>query len=160
MALALDTTVLTYALAALLFLSFALGAWVIRLELKLKRLLIGKNARSLEDTIRAMIARVHELEEFQKGVEEYTRDVERRLSRSIQSIETIRFNPFESSHGGNQSFATAFLSEHGDGVVISSLYARDRMSVYAKPVRDQKSSFELSDEERQALKAAAKQLEK
>ncbi len=68
-------------------------------------------------------------------------------------METIRFNPFP-DQGSNQSFAIGMLNEDGDGVVISSLYSRDRMSIFAKPVKDKKSTYELSTEEKEALRKA------
>ena len=43
------------------------------------------------------------------------------------------------------------LNEDGDGVVLSSLYARDRMSVFAKPIKNNKSEYELSNEEKEVL---------
>ena len=39
-------------------------------------------------------------------------------------------------------------------MVFSSLYARDRMSVFAKPVRGGTSEFELSAEEKKAIDTA------
>ena len=70
-------------------------------------------------------------------------------------MHTVRFNPFKGTGaGGNQSFATALLNENGDGVVLSSLYSRERVSVYAKPVQKFSSEYELSGEEKQAIKSA------
>ena len=53
-----------------------------------------------------------------------------------------------------QSFAVALLSENGDGAVLSSLYARDRMSVFAKPVKNFSSEFEMTEEEKEVLARA------
>ena len=39
------------------------------------------------------------------------------------------------------------LNEEGDGVVFSSLYSRERMSIFAKPIKNNKSEYELSDVE-------------
>jgi hypothetical protein len=67
----------------------------------------------------------------------------------------VRFNPFKGTgSGGNQSFATAFISEEGDGLVISSLHSREHVSIYAKPLRDGRSDFELTEEEKKAVKEA------
>jgi hypothetical protein len=72
------------------------------------------------------------------------------LRKSIRGLETIRFNPFP-DQGSNQSFAISFQNEDGDGVVISSLYARERMSVFAKPIKKGSSTYELTDEEREVI---------
>ena len=85
--------------------------------------------------------------------------MENRLQRSIQAVETIRFNPFKGTgEGGNQSFATSFLSENGDGVVISSMYSRDRVSVFSKPLAKFVSSFELMEEEKEVIANSKNQL--
>jgi hypothetical protein len=76
-----------------------------------------------------------------------------KLRKSIRGLETIRFNPFP-DQGSNQSFAIGALNEDGDGVVISSLYSRERMSVFAKPIKNNKSEYELTDEEREVLEKA------
>ncbi|MCX6747604.1 MAG: DUF4446 family protein, partial [Candidatus Nomurabacteria bacterium] len=70
--------------------------------------------------------------------------------KSISGLETLRFNPFP-DQGSNQSFAISMLNEEKDGVVISSLYSRERMSVFAKPIKKGKSEYELSDEEKEVL---------
>ena len=46
------------------------------------------------------------------------------------------------------------LDEEGDGLVISSLYSRERMSIFAKPIKNNKSEYELSMEEKEALSKA------
>ncbi|HLC94991.1 MAG TPA: DUF4446 family protein, partial [Patescibacteria group bacterium] len=93
----------------------------------------------------------------QKEVEKILENHNTRIHHSVRGLHTIRFNPFPNA-GGQQSFATALLNEVGDGVVISSLYARDRMSVFAKPITHFKSEYELTDEERDALAKAKSQM--
>jgi len=74
----------------------------------------------------------------------------------IQRVCLIRFNPFNET-GGNQSFALALLSDHGDGAVISSLHSRETTRIYGKPVKDfAESGFEFSAEEKQAVEEAKK----
>jgi hypothetical protein len=132
-----------------------LFVWNIRLEIKMKRLLVGKSARTLEDTILNLKDESESLKKFQKDVEKYLEQAELRIRRSVQGVHTVRFNPFKGiGAGGNQSFATALINEEGDGVIISTLYARDRMSFYSKPVTHFTSTHELTDEEKQAIDEA------
>jgi hypothetical protein len=128
-----------------------LAFWLARTEMRLKKMLRGKNARDLEDVITELVASVTMLEKNDATIEATLGHMESRLRKSIQGIETIRFNPFKDS-GGNHSFATALLSEDGDGVVLSSLYARDRVNIFAKPIKKHVSDFELTAEEKEALK--------
>ena len=144
---------ITYGLFALVVI---LIGWVIRLEVKIKKLLIGKDAKSLEDSIINANANLEKMENFQKEASLYFKNIEKRLKRSLQTVETLRFNPFKGTgDGGNQSFSTAFLSENGDGVVISSLYSRDRVSVFSKPLNKFESNFELTEEEKEVVRKAA-----
>lgn len=141
----IDPTLLTYILGGIIVI---LVGWIIRLEVKITRLLIGKDSHSLEDSIVHAKKDIESLQMFKKHSLDYFTDVENRLSRSIQSVETVRFNPFKGvGEGGNQSFATSFISENGDGVVVSSLYSRERVSVFSKPIKDFRSTFDLTEEE-------------
>jgi hypothetical protein len=106
----------------------------------------------LEDSIANAKENLEKLNLFQRESSLYFKNIEKRLHRSLQAIETIRFNPFKGTgDGGNQSFSTAFVSEDGDGVVISSLYSRDRVSVFSKPLKKFESNFELTEEEKEVI---------
>ena len=122
-------------------------------EKRLKRFFLGKKAKDLEDTIISLENNIKELNKAKDDMEKNIAVMNAKLKKSIRGVETIRFNPF-SDQGSNQSFAIGMLNEEGDGVVLSSLYSRERMSVFAKPIKNNKSSYELSDEERKALDKA------
>jgi hypothetical protein len=147
---------IVYALAGLVV---VLIAWVIRLEVKMHRLTRGSDGKSLEGIITDAHKKLDQLAEFRADSLAYFGDVEKRLNKSVQAVETVRFNPFHGTgDGGNQSFSTAFVSEHGDGVVLTSLYSRDRISVFSKPLKKFASGFELSDEEKQVIEEAKKKV--
>ena len=125
-----------FVLTGITILSIFLGAvWAVITEKRLKRFFLGKKAKDLEETIITL-----------------QNEIEKLKSRKVK-IETIRFNPFP-DQGSNQSFAIGLLNEEGDGVVLSSLYSRERMSVFAKPVKKGLSEYELSAEEKEVLKKA------
>ena len=85
--------------------------------------------------------------------------MEKRLDQSVRGIGTVRFNPFKGTgDGGNQSFATALLDENENGVVLSTLYTRERVGIYAKPLKSGKSEYELTGEEREAVKQAKEKM--
>jgi len=152
MPIALDINTL---LVILLSVVFVLLVWIIRLEMKLRKFLKGKDAKSLEDVIVNLEKDTSDLGKFDKEIEDYLKSVEKRLSRSIQGCATMRFNPFKGTgEGGNQSFATAMINEKGNGVIVSSLYSRERTIVFSKPLVNFKSEYELSSEEKAALSKA------
>ena len=139
--------------------SVTLLVLVILMHLKLKRFLVGIDSDHIGKSLDSVSADLKELQEFRKGMEDYLTSVERRLKKSVQSVQTVRFNPFKGTGGGsNQSFSTAFLTEEGDGVIISSLYSREHVSVFSKPVKKHASEFELSEEEKESLEGAKKGL--
>lgn len=137
---------------ALLGLILILSIFIVRLEVRIDRLLKGKDAKTLEDTIVAVERRIENLEKFHDDSIEYLKGIEYRLKRSIQGVETVRFNPFPGTGtGGNQSSSTAFVNERGDGVIITSMHSRDRVSIFSKPIKKFSSEYELTEEERTAI---------
>ena len=77
------------------------------------------------------------------------------VSLCIQRVGLVRYDAFDNM-GGKLSFSTALLNEHATGCVISALVARDQTRVYAKPVVEGASAFNLSEEEIQAIEQARK----
>jgi hypothetical protein len=118
-------------------------------------LLRGKNAKTLEDSIHTILTELEKVHQKLKAHDGTLGEYNSRLSDSIKKVPTLRFNPFSDS-GGNQSFASAFITEKGDGVVISSLYSREKTSVFAKPIQGFESTFELTQEEQEVLNQAQK----
>jgi hypothetical protein len=80
-----------------------------------------------------------------------------RLTRAARGIATIRYNVLSGDTSGKQSFATAIVTEEGNGVVISSMHSRNATRVYAKPVAQFASEHELSEEEVAAINASKSQ---
>ena len=139
------------ALGALLISLIAVG-YAIALKIRLRRLALGQTG-SFEESLAILTRQAEEAREFRTELERYLKLAEARLRTSVRGVGVVRFNPF-TAQGGNQSFAAAFLDEQGSGVVLSTLYARDRVGVYAKPVDNGSSSFELTEEEKEAIAKA------
>ena len=72
---------------------------------------------------------------------------------SVRHVALLRFDAFEDV-GGRLSFSCALLDEHGTGVVLTSINGRQETRVYAKPVTDGASSYNLSTEEAEAIRQA------
>lgn len=154
--ISISTDIVLYILIGITIL---LIAWIIRMEMRLTKILKGKKGSDLEETIHTLHGDIVKLNDFQNQSIGYMKNIEGRLKRSIQAAETIRFNPFKGSgSGGNQSFSSALINEKGDGVVFSSLYSREHVSVYAKPLKKFSSEFEMTAEEKEALSRAKESL--
>lgn len=143
----MSISILVYILSGVIVI---LLLWIGLTEYRFKKFFAGTKARNLEEVMIKLGEQMKELNDSQDKINKHLVIVDTRLNKSIRNVEAIRFNPFLDA-GSNQSFAISFLNDEGNGVVMSSLYARDRMSIFAKPIIGGKSEFELSDEEKEVL---------
>lgn len=125
----------------------ALLAWVIVLDLRLRRITKNSNGESLEK-------HMADIAESYKDVQ----SVQNRLTSAVRGVGLTRFNPFAGSGGSKPSFALALLNELGDGVIISTLHARDQVTLFSKEVNNFKPETETTEEEQSALEKARKSL--
>ena len=75
------------------------------------------------------------------------------IARAVQHVGLVRFDAFEDM-GGNLSFAAALLDGEGSGIVFSSINGRQETRIYAKPIEQGNSRYNLSGEEEEAIKRA------
>lgn len=129
--------------------------FIIKISIRLKKIFKGRKAETLEDLINDIVTNVEFLNNKVQEHHERIKNQSSRISKQGHGVKIARFNPFKDV-GGNQSFAVAIVNEDGDGVVLSSLYSRERMSVFAKPVISGTSDIELSDEEKDVIAQAQK----
>ncbi len=147
-----------YMALAALILAIVLLFVHVSLRRRLARLALGRNG-SIEETLSILMRDMKEFKEFRAELEKYLKLAESRLRGAVSGVGVVRFNPFTGEgQGGNQSFALCVLDELGEGVVLSTLYSRDRVGVYAKPLTAFASTYELSDEEKQAIERAREQI--
>ena len=141
---------MTTTLYILIILVSLLLVSVVLLHMRIKRFTRGSRGASLEQTIAVILRDIERVRHDHINLKNEQDLLKRKQAKAIRSIETIRFNPFK-DQGGNQSFATALVNDEKNGVVISTLFARDRMSVFAKPIVNGTSEFELTVEEKSVL---------
>jgi hypothetical protein len=72
---------------------------------------------------------------------------------ALRKLGILRYNPFKES-GGDQSFSLALLEDNDNGFVITSIYTNEGVRVFAKPVIKGDSKYQLSEEEKEAIKKA------
>ncbi len=146
------TLIILYAACGVIVLQLA---WIIMTELRLKKVFRGKGAEDLEGMLKDVAEGISKLEQANKEITRLLNEHDGRIKTSIRGVELTRFNPFQEA-GSNQSFAIALMNEEGDGLVLSSLYSRDRMSIFAKPVKKGTSDFELTTEEKGVIQKATR----
>lgn len=148
----LDTsqlTIIIYTLGALLIACIVMILW---LSSRISIFMRGKHARSLEEIIVALSKDVSSLQHFQSDTSLFLKDLREHVSRTITYVESSNFKAFSGmDSGGNNSFVTALLNEHGTGVLISGLHTRDKIHVYSKPITGWASDRLLTDEENDLL---------
>lgn len=124
-----------------------------RLLRQYRSLVSGTSGGSLENVLNDHVTRVRDTAARVEAVDQLARRLEKAAYFSLQHLGVVRFNPFHDT-GGDQSFAIALVDGHGNGVVLSSLHARDATRVYAKPLSKWESTYSLTDEEKQAIALA------
>jgi len=77
----------------------------------------------------------------------------RDVSDALRHVSVIRYDAF-GDMGGRLSFSAALLDDAGDGLVLTSINGRQETRVYAKPITDGGSSYNLSSEEEEAIRQA------
>ena len=133
--------------------------YVIYLHNKIHRFTRGETGRSLESLIKKCVDSVSEIEKRNELISKHALSLDTRVSNALRNAQTIRYKAFE-ANGSNQSFSIALLNEKGNGVIISSLHSRDRISTFAKPVEKYLSSYDLTEEELAVISEAKKEHKK
>ncbi len=127
------------------------GFWYIHgLGQKIKKLFGGNEAGDMKENI---LARLSGIETKHEKIEPRIAHLEAIADLSIHKVGFLRYNPFGDT-GGDNSFALALLDRRNNGVIITSLYMRDGMRVYAKKVEKGAASHSLSQEEKKVLASA------
>ena len=140
-------------LAILLVINVFLLIGILQLKKKVKIFLKGKKVKDLEEVISGQLKRIKGAEANIKKLSEWNKELQEIVDISITKIGLVRFNPFNDT-GGDQSFVIALLDSNNNGLVLSSLYARDGNRVFTKPIEKGKSVYNLSKEEEKAIAEA------
>ncbi len=154
-----STSAGTLAVVALILALLALGGVVLllarqqRLLGQYQHLMTGTSGGNLEQILQDHISRVQTAVQQVEEIGALAHELKKESVFDLQHVGVVRFNPF-SDTGGDQSFAIALADARGDGILISSLHARDTTRVYAKPMIGWGSAHSLTNEEKQAIERA------
>ena len=118
------------------------------------------NAPDIERLMKLHSKTLEDFVKFKAESGEFMKSLDRRVRKKTANISTLRFNSFRGEGtGGNQSFSSVFADEEGDGVVITSMHTRERTNVFAKPLKNWKSEYKLSEEEKEAIENSKLKIE-
>lgn len=134
--------------------------WMIVLQIllsktrkKMKLFLKGKKVKDFEEVITEQINRMKETDKDIKNLSDWNDKLQKICDISITKVGVVRFNPFKDT-GGDQSFVIALLDSKNNGLVLSSLHSREGTRMYTKPIENGVSTYNLTDEEQEAIAKA------
>lgn len=120
---------------------------------RLQLLTAGTSGANLERVLMDHLARVEEVDTKQRQMEQRVSVLEGRMPLCIQHVGLVRYDAFEDV-GGQQSFSLVMLDAQQNGMVLTSVYSRSDVRVYAKAIRRGQPSHPMSEEELQAMRTA------
>ncbi len=111
----------------------------------------------MSDALRAVLTdqanRIERLEQAVRSLNVTDRKQQALVDASVRHVALLRFDAFEDV-GGRLSFSCALLDDLGNGVVMTSINGRQDTRVYAKPIEEGHSHYNLSIEEEEAIRQA------
>ena len=114
------------------------------------RLGYGKN---LDEMLRKYLDDVREIKKDNSEIKAYYTKLDNDIDTCIQKIGLVRYNAFKDV-GSDLSFAIAMLDRNDNGVILNGLYGSESSNIYAKPIKNGISKYQLSEEEKTALEIA------
>ena len=112
-----------------------------------------ESGQSMEKMLLSHIEETRRVAEENAKLHEENARIDALLQTAITRIGVVRFSAFQDM-GSDLSYAVAMLDAFNNGVVFSSIFAREDSRSYVKPIENGKSTYTLTKEEEQALKNA------
>lgn len=112
-----------------------------------------KMDEALRGVLEGQAAQIQRLEQAVRVLNARDNNQQVQIEGSVHRVALLRYDAFEDV-GGRLSFSCALLDEHGTGVVLTSINGRQETRVYAKPVTESTSTYNLSMEEAEAIRQA------
>ena len=133
--------------------------WVMVLNFRFKRLVKGSNKKTIEDSMVNIYKYIENANTESAKINSAISVLQRQMQKSPRGFGIVNFKAFDGiKSGGANSFAIAFVNDKGDGIVLSTFHARDRVNVFSKEITNFKSNIMLTEEEQQALTKAKQSL--
>ena len=111
------------------------------------------NGNDLDKYLKEYLQDVKEIKRDNSEIKAYYTKLDHDVNSCIQKIGLVRYNAFKDV-GSDLSFAIALLDNNDNGVVLNGLYGSESSNIYAKPIKNGESSYQLSHEEKYAIEIA------
>jgi Protein of unknown function (DUF4446) len=146
-------------LSLLVLIALGLGALALLLSAmsQTRRRPESRGPIHMDDVLRGVLEgqakQLQRLEAAIRSLNATDRRQEGLIEGAVRRVGLVRYDAFEDV-GGRLSFSCALLDEHGTGVVVTSINGRQDTRVYAKPITNGTSSYNVSVEEEEAIRQA------
>jgi hypothetical protein len=135
-------------------------AFSVVMHLRIRKIFRSANSTDIEKLLKLHTKTLEEFVHFKVESTRHMKSLSDRIKKKTSNTSTVRFNPFQGEGvGGNQSFSISLADEEGNGAVITSMHTRERTNVFAKPLQNWKSEYELSKEEKQVIENTKTKME-
>ena len=123
------------------------------LRKKYEAFMMGKDAKSLEETLVTRLSQVDKLISANEANEKNIRKMFDNMKFTFQKVGLVKYDAFNEM-GGKLSFSLAMLNESDNGFVLNAVHSREGCYTYIKEIIDGNSIITLAEEEQEALKMA------
>ena len=114
------------------------------------------NGNNLDEMLKKYLDDVKDIKQDNSEIKAYYTKLDYDIGSSIQKVGLVRFNAFQNV-GSDLSFALALLDREDDGIVLNGIYGSESSNIYAKPIKNGESTYQLSEEEKEAIKIASQE---
>ena len=114
------------------------------------------NGNNLDEMLKKYLDEVNNIKQDNSEIKAYYTKLDYDISTSIQKIGLVRYNAFQNV-GSDLSFAVALLDRDNNGFVLNGIYGSESSNIYAKPIKNGESTYQLSEEEKQAIQIASQE---
>lgn len=118
---------------------------------RIAQLTRGGSGQNLEDVLNMHMDQLDQTAGRIELIEQAVGVLQAQIPACVQKLKMIRYDAFDDV-GGELSFSLALLDQRGEGVVITSVYSRMDVRVYAKSIQNGRASHALSKEEERVLR--------
>ena len=138
-------------IALLFVLVFVLFARLSSLRSLYEKMMQGEESgQSMEKMLFGHIEETRRVAEENKRICEENARIDALLQTAVTRVGVVRFSAFQDM-GSDLSYAVALLDANNNGVVFSSIFAREDSRSYVKPIEGGRSKYTMTKEEEQAV---------
>lgn len=124
-----------------------------RVEKRYKKLMKGSHGKSIEEMVLEHTKMVDDSLQSIEEIKNTYSEIGAKVNTCIQKYAVVRYRAFDDV-GSDLSYSIALLDNRNTGVILTGIYGRNESTTFAKPIENGISKYDLSEEEKQAVKNA------